>query len=155
MANDEVHAAIAVEHALRACNKINPTDTIVTLLPTCPLRTSDDIREACRIYRDPYIAAASVISVCAGPPQNRIRTITEQGEVSSLEGVRAHPLSQNAAKTFIVNGAVFITSPDKLRQGFRAMPCFPYIMPVSRSIDIDTEEDWQMAERTFKAIFPG
>jgi CMP-N-acetylneuraminic acid synthetase len=141
MANDEVHAAIAVEHALRACNKINPTDTIVTLLPTCPLRTSDDIREACRIYRDPYIAAASVISVCAGPPQNRIRTITEQGEVSSLEGVRAHPLSQNAAKTFIVNGAVFITSP--------------YIMPVSRSIDIDTEEDWQMAERTFKAIFPG
>lgn len=48
----------------------------------------------------------------------------------------------------VPNGAVYVGRTDWLRRGgnFDEPDVFPYYMPASRSIDIDTEEDWAKAE---------
>jgi CMP-N-acetylneuraminic acid synthetase len=52
--------------------------------------------------------------------------------------------------TLILNGAVYITHISILQQYRNFANPIYYLMPKERSIDIDTEEDWRMAEKLFQ-----
>ncbi|HIP90187.1 MAG TPA: hypothetical protein EYH22_01400 [Candidatus Nanopusillus sp.] len=59
---------------------------------------------------------------------------------------------QELPKVYIPNGAIFITTPDILKK-YRSFYCertVPYIMPIERSVDIDNEIDFLLAEILIK-----
>ena len=61
--------------------------------------------------------------------------------------------SQEMNPTFFRNGAIYISKIDYLKNGNAIIDSESltyYKMPFLRSINIDTEEDWQLAELIYK-----
>lgn len=128
----------------------DPYDWILLLQPTSPLRTSSDIIAALDIASTKNVTA--VIGVCEvidSHPQ-KLKTIKDNilkpylGD--KFEQVRTQDLSPSVFRT---NGAVYLTRRDVIMN----QNCFygeypvPLVMPEDRSIDIDTEFDFQFASQ--------
>ncbi len=121
--------------------------SVVALLPTCPLRTAEDIDRAIEIYEKKE--ADSVISFYEAPhPVQWYKKIDKDGILRSIlpEGDRLAN-RQEEEKSYLPNGAIYVFSMDLLRdKKYYSNKTYPYIMPASRSIDIDNLFDFEMAE---------
>jgi len=124
---------------------------IVILQPTSPLRTVEDIDDA--IEKFLKIDCDSVVSVCEAehPPEwlyklegDRLKPLVERGNRVTRR--------QDAPKTYRLNGAVYVTTRDTLikQNTTTGNDTAAYIMPLERSIDIDTELDLKVAEIVMK-----
>ena len=122
-------------------------DSVVALLPTCPLRTAKDIDEAIELYENKQ--ADSIISFYEAPhPVQWYKTVDENGVLRSIlpEGDRLAN-RQEEQKSYLPNGAIYVFSMDLLRdKKYYSDKTYPYIMPANRSIDIDSAFDFEMAE---------
>ncbi len=122
-------------------------DTVVLLQPTSPLRTADDIAGAEALYDG---TADMVVSVCvsdANPYYNLFETSAD-GTLHVCKGDGLITRRQDAPTVYEYNGAVYVINPRSLRSmPLGAFPVrIPYLMPASRSIDLDTPADWARAE---------
>jgi len=117
---------------------------IVLLQPTSPLRLSSDIEGA--LAAASASDAKSCISVCAlSKPSAWLMRDLGEG--------RLHPAShgdetEEQGQIFFPNGAVFVIESQWLMEGndFYSEPPAYYVMPAERSIDIDSAEDFALAE---------
>lgn len=120
----------------------------VALLPTVPLRLSNDIDEAINIFN--INNADSVISVTESPvPIEWHQKINPDGVLSNyLPKFNAVKNRQNFEQTYIPNGAVYVFRTEILRatRQYYTEKTYPYIMPRERSIDIDVLQDFEWAE---------
>ena len=127
-------------------------DSIMLLQPTSPLRTSEDICNAFNTMVERN--AQAVVSVsemehsplwCGTLPQNQCM----DGFISSAVSVSRQKLE----KYYRVNGAIYLVSSLYFSMN-RCLnynsSCFAYVMPSERSIDIDTEFDFELAEFLMK-----
>ena len=58
---------------------------------------------------------------------------------------------QELDKMYIRNGAIYLTKSDViLNRSYKGNKCMALLMPNSRSINIDTETDFKLAEWTLK-----
>jgi CMP-N-acetylneuraminic acid synthetase len=59
---------------------------------------------------------------------------------------------QDLERTYIPNGAIYVSTPQTLYKykGFYCNNIIPYIMPIERSVDIDNEVDFMLAELLVK-----
>ena len=55
---------------------------------------------------------------------------------------------QDLPKVYTPNGAIYVSTPEILRKykSFYCSKTIPYIMPPERSVDIDNEIDFMLAE---------
>lgn len=122
-------------------------NTFCLLQPTSPLRTSFDIQEAYRLFREK--AEFAVVSVCEAEhsplwcgqlPDNR--------ELSCFIDKEAMKQRQASAKYYRLNGAIYIVDVNRFSADHYLYQTgsFAYIMPQIRSIDIDTEIDFLYVE---------
>lgn len=122
-------------------------NAMVALLPTCPLRTARDIDKAIELYEEKQ--ADSVISFYEAPhPVQWYKTIDKNGILRSVlpEGDRLAN-RQEEQKSYLPNGAIYVFNMDLLRdKKYYSDKTYPYIMPASKSIDIDSAFDFEMAE---------
>jgi CMP-N-acetylneuraminic acid synthetase len=60
--------------------------------------------------------------------------------------------SQDLAEVYMLNGAVYLFTPRFVRRTRSVLSADtrPFIMPASRSVDIDTREDFELAERVLR-----
>jgi len=146
--------ALSRDVYLYTCERIGretgvPVASFVTLQPTSPLRTGEDIVQAIRIFKQKN--ADSVISVYESPHSIEWhRTIDATGVLreTSPQGERGLQHRQALERSYLPNGAIFVFKTEflKVRRGYYSDKTFPYIMPAERSIDIDTAFDFQLAE---------
>lgn len=121
----------------------------VTLQPTSPLRTFDDITNSLELFEK--MNADSVISVCkAEHPPHWINTIGRNGEMDNFQqGEIKSKRSQEFGDYFILNGAIYCNCVKRLLKSnsfiFKSN-CYAYVMPSNKSVDIDTIEDFELAE---------
>jgi CMP-N,N'-diacetyllegionaminic acid synthase len=128
-------------------------DWILLLQPTSPLRTEDDILAALRLIAEPgTTAVVSVTSANASHP--RKLKLIEGGFLRPFQGdgfqpVRRQDFGYDVYKT---NGAIYFTRRDVLMQegSFYGGCPRPLIMPAERSVDIDTQLDFDMAEFLYR-----
>jgi CMP-N,N'-diacetyllegionaminic acid synthase len=122
----------------------------VALLPTSPLRTSQDIDNSIKIFKEKN--ASSVISVCE---QNKPIewTLVEKKDLkfSSLKKTKSNILNRDEYKKNIIlpNGSIYVFNYKKLKK-FRKYYFSDsryYKMPKSRSVDIDDYLDFMYAEK--------
>ena len=119
---------------------------VVLLQPTSPLRTSADVLAAIQLYEQ---LGCSVVSLCPAehPLEWSYRLDGEQCLIPVLE--RPLPYQrQQVEPGFHINGAVYIASTAQLtsQRSFIIESTRACVMPVDRSMDIDTEHDLILAE---------
>ncbi len=123
-------------------------ENVVILLPTAPLRNNLDIDSAVQLFRGKN--ADSVISFYQAPhPVQWHRYVDEVGVLRSFfdDGQRLAN-RQDEKKAFLPNGAIYVFKYHVLKnlRVYYTDKTYPYIMPANRSIDIDTVDDFNLAE---------
>ena len=125
-------------------------DIIIYLQPTSPLRNLNDIDEAILLFL--RNKADSLVSVYEQSPYWCLKIKKDHLEpVFSWKYFKMR--SQDLPRSYMPNGAIFISTPKALRKNksFYCHKMLPYIMPRERSIDIDYEIDFKLAELILKA----
>lgn len=127
-------------------------DTFCLLQPTSPLRTSEDIIAAYNLYQEK--AYFAVVSVCEAehsplwcghlPKSCEFNNFVQQEQLKQR---------QTGEKFYRLNGAIYIVNIHEFaneRYLYRK-GSFAYIMSQDKSIDIDTEIDFTLAELLVKS----
>lgn len=123
-------------------------DCVVLLQPTSPLRTAEDILGAMELYTPGTDMVVSVCESDANPYYNLFETDAD-GILHICKGDGLFTRRQDVPPVLEYNGAVYVINPASLRKmSLGAFPCRrPFLMPSSRSIDLDTMADWERAEQ--------
>lgn len=128
-------------------------DCVVLLQPTSPMRTGADIKAALELYTPDTDMVVSVKEASANPYYNCFETDPESGYLHISKGDGLLTRRQDAPPAWEYNGAVYVINPQSIRN----MPLgafkkrVPSVMPVERSVDLDTPTDWLVAEAMMAA----
>ncbi len=120
---------------------------VLHLQATSPLQTADDVDAVVELLQ--RVDCDCVASVCpvTEHPSYMYRLVEDQAEpFLSDEALPSH--RQRAEPLYRLNGAIFATrlEPAVAAGQFHLHPFAAYVMPVERSIDIDTHQDLALAE---------
>ncbi|MBP3197174.1 MAG: acylneuraminate cytidylyltransferase family protein [Butyrivibrio sp.] len=120
--------------------------TLVLLQPTSPLRSTEDIDSAIELFfANGCESLVSVTEVNINPVL--IRKIVD-GKACPILNQSSTVRRQDFEKYYRVNGAIYINKIDELTCLTSLNDnSLAYIMPTSRSLDIDTQDDIKEAEK--------
>ena len=122
-------------------------DTITLLQPTSPLRTAEDIIGAEELYKSR--GAKSVVSVCEMDHSPLWSNTLPENLSMEFFNREESDLPRQALPTYYrINGAIYMVDCNFLKENIDIYRkgCFAYIMDKRRSIDIDTQLDFDIAE---------
>ncbi|WP_067177465.1 cytidylyltransferase domain-containing protein [Sulfurospirillum sp. UCH001] len=137
----------AIDNFIYTVDKLNNEfnyhiEDFVVLQPTSPLRCVKDIDEAIKLFKEKN--ADSVVSYTEEHHSIKWhKYITVEGK---FENIFEENLSnrQEIKKSYYPNGAVYVFKYKLIQQGqYYNNKSYAYIMPRSRSIDVDTIEDFE------------
>lgn len=134
------------------CKKITNYNYVVLLQPTSPLRMTKDIDKTIELC-DQYNASSSVtVSQANKNPQwmyylnkkNLLKPVLSQKNIKTRR--------QDLPDTYILNGAVYVLKYNNIiaDKPFISDDTVVNIMPIERSIDIDTALDLKIANIIYK-----
>ena len=122
-------------------------ETVALLQPTSPLRTYEDICNAYELYYEK--SAGAIVSVCESEHSplwcNKLPESLCMNGFLNNETMRQR---QQLDKYYRLNGSIYIVDVKRfLNSGIiYDSHCFAYVMPKERSVDIDSELDFLIAE---------
>jgi CMP-N,N'-diacetyllegionaminic acid synthase len=141
-----------IEPALHAIEQMPGFKWLLLLQPTSPLRTASDIDDIFKFCQDQ--GASSAVSICESDRHPdwvyrrdesfRLRPfISDRPEIASLE---------DHLKIYSLNGSLYLAKVDWLleHRSFIAPDTIGFTMPLEKSVDIDTIQDWNWAEYLMK-----
>ena len=118
----------------------------VIILPTAPLIASEDICKAFALFEEK--PSQNLISVTQ-TDHNALRSVfVRDDEIIPLFEEHIRKKHQELEPTYRINGAIIIVPIKEFlsNQDFFTHPITTYKMPLERSVDVDTESDFQWAE---------
>jgi CMP-N-acetylneuraminic acid synthetase len=153
LSGDTVATGPVLAHALAWYEAEHGTvDAVLLLQPTSPFRSVASVRAACNTYaRQTGAVRHPVVSV--SPVANHPAWSFYLGEDAMTPCLGWDLLSQRSQDlpaAFGLNGALYVIPAADVRQGMPIMRpgLIPFVMSdVAEGIDIDTPEDWAMAEQ--------
>ena len=127
-------------------------DYILILQPTSPLRSSDDIIASIELVINKD--ANSVVSVCK-VDHHPYWTNTLDKDLALNKFIKKEAINKNRQELpdhYRLNGAIYIAKPNYLlkNRNWYKEDSYAYIMPRVRSVDIDSEIDFTIAEVLIK-----
>ena len=130
-------------------------ETITVLQPTSPFRLASDIINAYEtMLRN---AASTVVSVCECEHSPLIcNTLCDDLCMDGFLSLMDNKRRQEQKKYYRLNGAIYILDTTTLKRDHTIVyndKCFAYIMPKERSIDIDTQFDFTIAEAIMNTTY--
>lgn len=156
LAKDNSLAIPTIKHALLEMEKIENKkyDYVVMLQPTAPLKTSEDIENALKLLIEKGAdGIISVVDVDNWHPMKMKKFVGDR-LVDYEKPPMENPPRQILPKVYMVNGAIYGTKRDVFveKETFQGNYCLGYIMPKERSVNIDDEIDFIVAEYLLKKI---
>lgn len=153
-AGDDVsHISEATHHALeQAQNHYGETfDTVAQLFANCPIRNASTLKGCLSAFHDNNMNF--LISVSGSDWVNPWFSM-KMGNDFRPEPLFPEALkkrTQDLDKLYFPNGSIWIAKTDKFRQSrtFYGPGYHIYPVPWQEAVDIDTQEDWDMAEAVF------
>lgn len=126
-------------------------DMVTLLQPTSPLRDAEEIRNAYEEYQ--VKKAKAVVSVCEmehSPLWSN--TLPENLSMDQFVKPQDNQARQRLQTYYRINGAIYMVDVMFLKQdkNIYRQGCFAYIMDGKKSIDIDAQMDFDMAEMLMK-----
>ena len=142
------------QHALAAAEELVGTSSaFLDLDCTSPLRLLEDIEGAIGLYEAE--SPDMVMSVCESR-KNPYFNMVEPDESGALRVSKSLPggiwARQNAPVVYDHVGLVYVLNPKYLRRARSLYEgrVIPYVVPVERSLDVDSTFDWEMVEELMK-----
>jgi CMP-N-acetylneuraminic acid synthetase len=125
-------------------------DEIWLLMPCAPMIMSTDLMKAAEIFDNQTPLIAVTAMPC--PPQwSYIKN--ESGLLTFLEPAHYQKRSQDFAQSYFDAGAFAVFGASHMSQKtFDGNFVMPYELPRNRAIDIDTLEDWDIAEKLYRSF---
>lgn len=151
LAADDASVLPAILHCLNTAEAGagREFETIVFLQVTSPTRSVDDIRNAVALFYETHADAVVSGQEAKGSPYFNLVEMSPDGCVHLSKRLdRPVIRRQEAPACFQLNGSIYVWR----RSAFCAAPAVLYprtrllVMPAERSIDIDTEFDFTLAE---------
>ncbi len=158
-ARDDSPTLDVVRHALSWLEEHGQAlpEVIVLLQPTAPLRRAADVDAA--LERLLQSEADAIVSVRAVEPHYNPhwQFTVEEGQLRVFTGESLAdliPRRQALTRTYVRNGAVYAFRRRCLEEtgSIYGRRCLAYEMPVERSLNIDTLDDWRAAEEYFRQM---
>ena len=148
LSSDKASSLDVVLHALsfyRANGK--NFDYVMLLQPTSPLRKSKDIDNSIEELSDKIKSVVSVCETNHSPLWSNKLPINKSMKNFLSKNIK-NMRSQDLPKYYRLNGAVYVSEVEYLvkEKGFLGDQTKAYIMPIERSIDIDTKIDLELCK---------
>ena len=126
-------------------------DAVLLLQNTSPFRTTEQVKEALKLYHDDVDMVVSV-KECAANPYYCVYEENEEGYLHVCKGEGNIFRRQDAPKVYEYNGAIYLINAEKLKTTHmhKMQKRVKYVMDERSSFDLDTMWDWQMAEMMVK-----
>jgi N-acylneuraminate cytidylyltransferase/CMP-N,N'-diacetyllegionaminic acid synthase len=156
LAEDDTKGINVILHVINWIEKNNKKyDLIILLQPTSPLRTSEDIDNAISLF---FLKKANaIVSVCEVDHHPlRANTLPEDGCMKDfIKPEITNKNRQELPKYYRLNGAIYLAYWDYLKEQktFFGKKTFACIMPQDKSIDIDSEIDFELTKIIMKRIY--
>ena len=144
LASDTAPGIVPVLHALEQLPQVSD---VLLLQPTSPLRTSGDIGAIVTLRRQFGRESAVSLTHSAKHPA-WMYSLSQDERLKPLFPLDGAHCRQELPPAYVLNGALFLASRGFLlrEQSFIREDTVGYVMPAERSVDIDTQLDWQWAE---------
>lgn len=155
MATDTATKVQVIKEYIERTKAQDNYENVVALLPTCPFRTSQDIREAVALF-EKYPEENFLVGVTEYefPIQLALKqTSSESVEMLDAEGYKT-TRSQNIQKMYHPNGAIYLAKISSFMKigTFFNQKMLSYQMPAIRSYDIDYPYQFAIAQEIAKMI---
>lgn len=148
LASDDSSAIETYKHAILEIEEQGgeSLNAIVVLLPTSPLRLVSDIDRACELFMEKK--ADSVVSYTQSHhPIEWFKNVDASGRIRDIGFGDAIKNRQEYSKSFRPNGSIYIFKKDIIVQGkYYTDNSYALLMPKERSIDIDSLQDFLIAQ---------
>ena len=139
--------ASGIQPVLHALDLLPHVSDVLLLQPTSPLRISSDIESIIALRQQMFSESAVSLTNNAKHPSWSFSLRNNQTIERVFMSDSVH-CRQQLPPTYLVNGALYLASREFLlrEKTFITDDTVGYIMPLERSVDIDTPLDWQFAE---------
>lgn len=158
LSNSKSLATDTIYHAVNKTEKYFKTkyDLICMLQPTTPFREISDFLRIFKIMKNNYDKCDSVISIVDVDNFNpyKMKIIKDNKLIDYKKWPVENPPRQSLPKTYIVNGAFYLFKRDSFikNKSFKGKYSIPYIMPKERSVNIDSQIDFDFANIVLKKL---
>lgn len=154
IANDFATTMDVMEHAIQylATQNISP-EFVCCIYATAPFIVSDDLRKGLDILKETKVEYAFSATSFPFPIQRAIK-LTEQGDVKMFSEQYTDTRSQDLVEAYHDAGQFYWgrTSAFIARKAIFAEHSKVVLLPRKRVQDIDTAEDWELAEALFAIL---
>lgn len=129
-------------------------NVLIILLPTCPFRTAQDIRDAYELFQQKQ--GRFLMSVAEYPHTPFAALMLDEGHLSPYFPQYSGKKSQEMPLAYRPNGAIHILDVPAFEQAksYYAQPLLAFPMPAERSVDIDNAFDLAIARCMLSAPLP-
>jgi CMP-N-acetylneuraminic acid synthetase len=151
--DDDVHASVPVIDMLARLGGADRFSYCAMLLPTAPLRPTSAIDDVIELSQRTQHNVVSVAPV--GKHLLHLRTFAPDGTLETVaDKVPLNFQSDAAPALYALNGSVYCAPSRELIEhgSYHYGHPLGYAMPASASVDIDSEDDFQLAERLIASI---
>lgn len=148
LATDTAGTYEVLLHALDFYEKQgNHYDALILLQNTSPFRTAEHVKEALKLYT-PEIDMVVSVKECAANPYYCVFEENDEGYLHVCKGDGTIYRRQDAPKVYEYNGAIYIINTDSLKKQHmhQFSKRIKYVMDDRSSFDLDTMNDWLIAE---------
>ncbi len=153
LAGDKVSSQAVITQVLKHLKKNGEEySAFVLLQPTSPLRDEIDIDAAVR----KFLGSDALALVSVYEPKHtpyKAFTCSKEGFLKGIVNDRfPYARRQDLPLALMPNGAIYINDVKAfgIKRNFSRGKVIPYIMPLGKSIDIDTRDDIREAEKMLK-----
>ncbi len=144
LASDTAPGIAPVLHALEQLPEVSD---VLLLQPTSPLRLVADVEAIFALRRHARREAAVSVTPSAKHPAWMF-VLSPQQQLEPLLPSEEAACRQQLPPAYALNGALYLASRSFLERerSFLTADTLGYVMPLERSLDIDSPQDWQWGE---------
>lgn len=152
LSGDKIKVVEVVDEFLQRLHHDGRWINVAMCLPTCPFRSTQDIKNAMALFfREKSICPRLIgVTKCDFPPQ---LALTKEADTSLVdmrepEAYGFSTRSQDCQELFSPNGSIYVATVEEFlkTKTFFGRPMLAYTMPPERSFDIDYPYQFQIAE---------
>lgn len=156
LSNDQAKIYDVIVYEIKRNELMDKGFSIVVLLqPTSPLRRSYMIEEALKKFVDDNQYSAVSVSEAEEHPIF-MRTINNKNQLVKVVDAASTVRRQDLEKTYVINGMIYINYIKDLITKFVSLNdnISPIVVPKELSVDIDTIDDLDRAQKAFFEFIP-
>ncbi|MBE5941175.1 MAG: pseudaminic acid cytidylyltransferase [Lachnospiraceae bacterium] len=125
-------------------------DVAVCIYPTAPFITAEKLREAVALMEQEGVDAVTPVVRFSFPPQRAF--VIRDGAIQYQFPENAVKRSQDLEPIYHDCGQFYVMRIENVINGVGPKRAVPYILPETEVQDIDTQEDWEIAEMKYRMM---